>query len=159
MGVSGCGKSSVAAAVAARLGLVWVEGDDHHPASNIERMRSGLALTDADRAEWLDTLGDLLSQHQPHGVVMTCSALKQTYRQKLRACAPDVRFVFMDLSPDAALQRVQARGSSHFMPTSLVQSQFAALESPIGEPGVLQVDATLPRDAITQAVLQWLQAP
>ena len=157
MGVSGCGKSSAAAAVADRLGLKLIEGDDYHPASNIARMRSGLALADADRADWLSTLGELISRHQLHGVVMTCSALKRAYRQKLRAYAPDLQFVFMDLSHDAALHRVQGRGASHFMPTSLVQSQFAALESPLGESGVLQVDATLPMDAITQSVVEWLQ--
>ena len=157
MGVSGCGKSSAAAAVADRLGLKLMEGDDYHPASNIARMRSGQALTDADRADWLSTLGDLLLQHQQLGVVMTCSALKRAYRQKLRAYAPDLQFVFMDLSHDAALHRVQGRGASHFMPTSLVQSQFATLESPLGEFGVLQVDATLPMDAIMQSVVEWLQ--
>jgi len=88
---------------------------------------------------------------------MTCSALKRAYRQKLRSYAPNLLFVFMDLSPAKALQRVQARGSLHFMPISLVESQFAALESPVGEPGVLQVDASVDLEDTVQAVRQWLK--
>ena len=157
MGVSGCGKSSAAARVAQHLQLPMIEGDDYHPPTNIARMSSGVALTDADRLPWLTTLGEMLAQH-PHGVVLSCSALKRSYRELLRGHAAHLRFVFLELSPAQALTRVRGRGTSHFMPESLVQSQFATLEAPMGEPLVLQVDATLPLPSITLCVLEWLQA-
>ena len=156
MGVAGCGKSSVAAGVAARLGLPLVEGDDYHPPTNIEKMRAGQPLTDGDRSGWLATLGDLLAAH-PQGVAMTCSALKRRYREQLRLRSPGLQFVFLELTPEVALQRVAQRGATHFMPLALVESQFAALESPVGEPGVLQVDASLALKDIVQAAVQWVR--
>jgi gluconokinase len=155
MGVSGCGKSSAAAAVASHLGVMFMEGDDYHSATNIAKMHDGLPLTDADRAGWLHALGTILTQH-PAGLVLTCSSLKRAYRRTLRGYTPDLKFVFLDLSPDVALQRVRARGAAHFMPASLVDSQFATLESPVGEPGVLSVDATLPLEDIQAQVVRWL---
>jgi len=156
MGVAGCGKSSVAAGVAARLGLALVEGDDYHPPANLAKMRAGQPLTDADRSGWLSTLGSLLAQH-PQGVAMTCSALKRRYRDQLRLCSPGLQFVFLELTPEVARQRVQARGAAHFMPVALVDSQFADLESPVGEPGVLQLDASLGLEETIQAAVQWIR--
>ena len=156
MGVSGCGKSSAAAGVAARLGLPLIEGDDYHPAANVQKMRSGNALNDDDRAGWLAKLGSLLSQN-PDGVVMTCSALKRRYRDQLRQSARRVGFVFLELTPEQAKQRVSERGAAHFMPASLVDSQFADLESPMGEHKVLCVDATLGTQEIVQAVVRWAE--
>ena len=158
MGVAGCGKSSVAAGVAARLGLPMVEGDDFHPTANIEKMRAGQALTDADRSGWLVTLGDLLAAH-PQGVAMTCSALKRRYRDTLRTRSPGLQFVYLELTPEVARQRVSQRGAAHFMPLALVDSQFAALESPVGEPGVLRVDASTGLEDIVQAAVQWIRPP
>ena len=155
MGVAGCGKSSVGQSVAHALCLPLIEGDDYHPESNLDKMRQGLPLTDADRADWLSALGQALEQHRS-GAVLTCSALKRSYRDILRAAAPGLRFVHLALSQQQALQRVAERGG-HFYPPSLVASQFAALEDPAGEPGVLAVDACQPLEQVTQQVVRWLR--
>jgi gluconokinase len=155
MGVAGCGKSSLGAAVARATGLPLVEGDDHHSASNLEKMQSGVPLTDADRDGWLATLCEQLRAH-PDGVVMTCSALKRAYRARLRQAAPGIRFVFMDIAREQAQSRVAARAHAHIFPTTLVDSQFATLESPVGEPGVLRVDALSPLPQLQADVTAWL---
>src|SRR5688572_25595925 len=157
MGVAGCGKSAVGERIAQGLGLPLVEGDEFHPASNIEKMRQGLPLTDQDRAGWLQRLGEELARH-PGGAVLTCSALKRSYRDSLRAAVADLRFVHLALSPDQALQRVAARGG-HFYPPSLVASQFQALEEPGAEPGVLVIDACLPLDDVASWAMVWLSRP
>jgi len=120
MGVAGCGKSAVGERIAQGLGLPLIEGDEFHPASNIEKMRQGLPLEDKDRAGWLQRLGQELTRH-PGGAVMTCSALKRSYRNTLRAAAPSLRFVHLALSQEQALERVAAR-DGHFYPPSLVAS-------------------------------------
>ena len=104
MGVAGCGKSSLGSALARAEGLPLVEGDDHHSPASREKMRRGIALTDADRDGWLATLGRLLQAH-PQGVVLTCSALKKAYRDRLRGARPGLRFVFLDIDPASARQR------------------------------------------------------
>ena len=158
MGVAGCGKSSVATACAQRLGWLLVEGDHHHPAANQEKMRSGIALADEDRSAWLDALGDRLGEcgHAGEGVVLTCSALKRSYRDRLRASAPGLGFVWLRIEPEQSLTRVAQRAGTHLFPPSLVASQFAALEAPAGEPGVLALDAMRPLPALCQEVLDWL---
>ena len=156
MGVAGCGKSSLARTVAQAEGLPLVEGDDHHSAASKEKMRRGVPLTDADRAGWLDRLAGELGRH-PRGVVLTCSALKRSYRDRLRAAAPRARFVFMDISPEDALARVTQR-AQHFFSASLVDTQFAALESPLAEPRVLRVDALAPLEDLQAQVSSWLRA-
>jgi gluconokinase len=158
MGVSGCGKSTLADRVAAELGLPLVEGDDHHSAASRSKMSRGVALDDTDRDAWLQTLAGLLRQ-APAGMALSCSALKRSYRERLRAASPGLRFVFLDLPFDEAQRRVAARAGSHFFSPQLVASQFATLEPPLGEPGVLQVDAMAPVQVQTRAVLQWLQGP
>ncbi|RZL65101.1 MAG: gluconokinase [Variovorax sp.] len=154
MGVSGCGKSSLGAALADMLALPLIEGDDFHPPANVGKMSAGIPLTDADRAGWLDTLGAQLAGHA-QGAVLTCSALKRAYRDRLRAAVPDLRFVFMALTPEEAQRRVASR-TEHMFPASLVANQFATLESPVGEAGVLAVDATAARDALLAEVKAWL---
>jgi gluconokinase len=154
MGVAGCGKSSLAAAVANALQLPLIEGDDHHSEASREKMRQGQPLDDADREGWLQTLGALLQSH-PQGVVLTCSALKRAYREQLRAAQPGLLFVFLALDIAEAQRRVEAR-ASHFFSSSLVQSQFATLESPEGEAGVLRLDATLPLSELQAQVSAWL---
>lgn len=148
MGVSGCGKSEVGQRLAAQLGLPLVEGDEFHPASNIEKMRSGIPLTDEDRAGWLDALARELGR-RPGGAVLTCSALKKSYRDRLRAATPHLRFVHLALSQAEAQARVAAR-PGHFYPPSLVASQFATLEDPGGEAGVVVVDAGLAPDEVAR---------
>jgi gluconokinase len=155
MGVAGCGKSSLGLAVAQNYGLALVEGDDFHSPESREKMRQGIALTDADRDGWLGTLSDML-RSSPTGLAMTCSALKRAYRDRLRLAAPDLQFVFLQIDPPDAQARVSARAASHFFSTSLVDSQFATLESPAGEPGVLTVNAMLPLSQLQAQVGDWL---
>ncbi|MDP3520900.1 MAG: gluconokinase, GntK/IdnK-type [Hydrogenophaga sp.] len=155
MGVAGCGKSSLGAALAAAVGVPLIEGDDHHSAASRDKMSRGIALTDADRAGWLQTLGRLLQAH-PNGAVLTCSALKRAYRDHLRAACPGLRFAFLDIARADAGQRVAARADTHFFSTALVDSQFATLESPVGEAGVLRLDALLPIDQLQAQATAWL---
>lgn len=156
MGVSGCGKSHVGACVARALALPLVEGDEFHPEANRARMRAGQPLGDADRAEWLRTLGAELQRH-PAGAVLTCSALKRAYRETLRAAMPGLRFAWLDLTPEAARARVAQR-AEHFFPAALVDTQFEALEPPLGEPAVLRADATLPPWLLCQQIAGWVRA-
>lgn len=156
MGVAGCGKSSAGQAVAQALGLPLIEGDEFHPQSNLDKMRQGLALTDSDRADWLTTLGQTLAL-QTAGAVLTCSALKRAYRERLRGYVPGLRFVFLAIDPATARQRVTARAGDHLFPPSLVDSQFDTLESPVGEAGVLHIDATLPLNLLSSTVTRWLR--
>lgn len=155
MGVSGCGKSTVAARLAQALGCPLIEGDDHHLPQSQEKMRHGIALGDADRDPWLDRLGAMLAEASG-SVVLSCSALKRSYRDRLRAAEPSLRIVFIDIDIEESRARVAAR-PSHLFPASLVENQFATLESPVGEPGVFRVEATQPLDAQCDAVLRWLE--
>jgi len=155
MGVAGCGKSTLGKAVADQLGWPLVEGDDFHPPRNIEKMKSGVALTDADRRDWLQALAQELAS-RPHAV-LTCSALKRVYRDQLRDASPGLRFVFLDLTEAQARERVAQR-PAHLFPPTLVASQFATLERPDGEAGVLRVDATLPTADLLTQVLQWMSS-
>lgn len=155
MGVAGCGKSSIGKYLSDATGLPFVEGDDHHSQANRAKMRQGIALTDADRDGWLATLVDQIQKY-PQGVVVTCSALKSTYRQRLRAAGPGVRFAFLEIGKPEAHQRVTARAAEHFFATSLVDNQFATLESPSGEAGVLTLDATLSLNELQTAISHWL---
>jgi gluconokinase len=115
-----------------------------------------VALTDVDRAGWLHTLAAQLGQ-LPDGAVLTCSALKQSYRDILRTGAPGLRFLHLAIPIDEALRRV-AKREGHFYPPSLVASQFDTLQDPAGEPGVLQVDATAPKPDVDRIALDWLRA-
>lgn len=154
MGVSGCGKSEVGQRLADALRLPLVEGDSFHPSANIEKMSRGLALDDQDRAGWLALLAQQLAAH-PAGAVLTCSALKRAYRDILRGGVGGLRFVHLALPIEEAQRRVASR-PGHFYPPSLVASQFAALQDPAGEPGVVTVDATLPLDAEVASALEQL---
>jgi gluconokinase len=156
MGVAGCGKSSLGTAVAQALALPLIEGDDFHSAHSKSKMQQGLPLTDADRQGWLTELGTEL-RCRPAGAVLTCSALKLAYRERLRAAVPALRFAFLDIPKADALRRVQARASSHFFSANLVDSQFATLEDPRHEAGVLRLDALLPLAQLQAQVQAWLQ--
>lgn len=157
MGVAGCGKSAVGQRIAQATGLPLIEGDEFHPPANIEKMRRAIPLQDEDRVGWLDRLGHEL-QRRPDGAVLTCSALKRSYRDRLRAFVPGLRFVHLALTPEQALQRVAER-DGHFYPPSLVASQFEALEDPAGERGVLPVDATLSLEEVAARAAGWLAQP
>jgi gluconokinase len=131
MGVSGSGKSLIGASLARELGVDFVEGDEYHPAENVRRMASGVPLTDDDRAGWLRALAGRIRKARDAGtgLVMTCSALKRSYRDVLRADANELRFVFLR-GPRALIAERVARRRGHFMPASLLDSQFATLEEP-----------------------------
>ena len=155
MGVAGCGKSSLGAGVAQVLGIPFIEGDNFHSAASRSKMSQGIALTDADRDGWLETLCEQLRAH-PEGAIMTCSALKKVYRDRLRKAAPGLRFAFLEISRSDAQARVQARAKDHFFATTLVDSQFATLEVPTGEPGVLRLEAVAPLAELQAQVTAWL---
>lgn len=154
MGVAGCGKSTLAAALAERLGRPWLEGDAFHSEASRRKMAEGRPLTDADRASWLAALGEQL-RLKP-GVLLSCSALKRTYREQLRRASPGLRFVFLDIAKAEAALRVSTRGG-HFFAASLIDSQFDTLEPPVGEAGVLRLDALKPLPALAADVCDWLQ--
>ena len=154
MGVSGCGKSRVGAAIAEQMALPLIEGDQFHSETNRALMYSGVALTDAHRAQWLHRLGKELKLH-PDGAVLTCSALRASYRASLRAAAPGLRFAWLDLDRRHAEARVAQR-PAHFFPAGLVATQFEALEAPLEEPGVLRLDALHTPQALAQRVVRWI---
>jgi gluconokinase len=154
MGVAGCGKSAVGQRLVSQLNLPLIEGDDFHPSSNIAKMQQGMALTDADRADWLSTLALEMGKHT-HGAVLTCSALKADYRDTLRRGVPRLHFVHLAITQTESLRRVANR-PGHFYPPSLVASQFAALQDPADEPGVLVVDGALPLDVLAVQASTWL---
>ncbi|WP_245966856.1 gluconokinase [Sphaerisporangium album] len=130
MGVTGSGKTTVGVALGRRLRVPFADADDFHSPAGIAKMSKGVALTDADRLPWLRAIGGWLAAHDAGGGVVSCSALKRSYRDVLRAAAPRVGFVHLDGDQEEVRRRVAGR-RGHFMPASLVDSQFAALE-PLG---------------------------
>ena len=156
MGVSASGKSTVGAALARRLGVPFVDADTLHPRANIAKMTAGEPLDDDDRFPWLDRVGEWLDRHR-HGGVMSCSALKRKYRDRLRAHCPRLEFLHLSGSPELIGGRLAVR-PGHFMPAALLRSQFDALQ-PLGvdEAGVT-VDVGQDVDAILDAFLTWRAA-
>jgi len=158
MGVSGSGKTDTSHAVADALGFRHIEADNFHPEENVARMRAGTPLSDTDRVEWLQKLIIEMQKaiEDDVGFVLACSALKRRYRDLLRDAVPALRFAHLSIDYDTAVQRVGGR-AGHFMPISLVDSQFATLESPEGEPGVLVVDASQSREQVLGEIVSWMQ--
>ncbi len=148
MGVSGSGKSTVGAAIAQRLRVPFADADDFHPAANIAKMTAGQALDDHDRQPWLEAIGAWLAEH-PDGAVMSCSALKRTYRDQLRRHAPAVSFLHLEGSREVIARR-QASRPGHFMPASLLESQFATLEPLERDERGVVIDVDQSVDAIVE---------
>jgi gluconokinase len=155
MGVSGSGKSTLGGMLAARLGIPFADADAFHPPRNIEKMARGEALDDADRAPWLDALGAWLAA-QENGGIIGCSALKRAYRDRLRGQAPGLRILHLAGDPALIAARQGAR-TDHFMPPSLMASQFATLESPDAEERAITLDITLPPETLAAHALVQLK--
>ncbi|WP_426169196.1 gluconokinase [Sandarakinorhabdus sp. DWP1-3-1] len=158
-GVAGAGKTRLATALARQLGVPLQEGDDLHPPANVARMAAGTPLDDADRAPWLDAIAAVIAGWHAADTpgIVTCSALKRAYRDRLRAAGP-IGFVFLAIDADLARARLGAR-AGHFMPATLVASQFAALEVPAAEADVLTLPADLDTATQVAAVLAALADP
>ncbi len=158
MGVSGSGKTSIGEGLAARLGLPLLEGDQFHPKANIDKMSSGTPLADDDRWPWLDAIAAAM-RDAPGGVIVTCSALRRVYRDRLRkSSGRPVLFVFLDGSKETIAARLAER-KGHFMPASLLASQFATLEPPgADEPGIVRVSIDPPVAAVIAAALDGVAA-
>ncbi|EJZ20289.1 gluconokinase [Rhizobium sp. Pop5] len=156
MGVSGCGKSSVGEKLAEALHLHFVEGDALHPASNVEKMSKGIPLTDEDRMPWLDRIGEEMkaSLAKGEGIIVSCSALKRIYRDRLRAATGGTLFFVYLEGSKALLTRRMGERKGHFMPTSLLESQLATLEVPTREQGVVTVDIDDTMEGITATALR-----
>lgn len=150
MGVCGSGKTSVGRLIAERTGWTFVEGDDLHPEANLRKMAAGTPLTDDDRRPWLDRIAGEMRRAGREGrsMVVACSALRRIYRDRLRACGADLRFVHLAGAP-ALLRARMARREGHFMPPGLLDSQLATLE-PAG-PGEVIHDLRIAEDVETLA--------
>ena len=159
MGVSGCGKSTVGEGLAAHLGWRFVEGDSLHPPQNVAKMAAGQALDDEDRAGWLATLAEVLAQARQaeQGLVISCSALKRAYRDLLRTGDPQALFVHLEGSQSLIARRIAER-THLYMPASLLESQFAALQPPDPDEQALCLSVELPPEQLIQTIAQHLQA-
>lgn len=156
MGVSGCGKSTVGEGLAKALQLPFLEGDSLHPPRNVALMAAGTPLTDEDRAGWLDTIAARLAALPDHeGMVVSCSALKRAYRDRLRRACPDVRFVHLHGSAALLAQRLEQR-QHLYMPPTLLDSQLATLEMPAADEQVIALNIAEPVEQLLQQALQQL---
>jgi len=154
MGVSSCGKSTVGRAIASNLDVKFFEADEFHSRKNRERMASGLPLTDAMRAPWIDSICRALKTESSQGLhaVLACSALRQAHRERLRECGFTTCFLFLDGSRELIAGWIRKR-KDHFMPPELLVSQFATLESPLEEDDVIKIRLDRPWDVITSECL------
>jgi gluconokinase len=157
MGVSGCGKTTLGQALAERLGWAFKDGDELHPPANIDKMKAGRPLDDGDRTPWLDAVGEWINAWlgEDRSGVVTCSALKRAYRDRLVRDRPRVRFVFIDLDQETLVGRL-ARRRGHFMPPSLLASQLAELETPAADEPVIRVDGHKPASDQAAGVIEQL---
>ncbi|WP_051389187.1 gluconokinase, GntK/IdnK-type [Arthrobacter sp. 35W] len=152
MGVSGCGKTTIGALIAHELGLAFTDADSLHPVENVAKMAAGTPLDDADRWPWLAIVGAALAGAEGPGLVLACSALKRSYRDAIRAQAPDTVFVHLDGSREVLGARLEGR-SGHFMPAALLDSQLATLEALAADEAGTVVDIALPVDEVVAAAL------
>ncbi|OIQ95553.1 thermoresistant gluconokinase [mine drainage metagenome] len=157
MGVSGCGKTTLGEALAWELGAPFVEGDAFHPSANVAKMASGRPLEDSDRAGWLEALARRLAIGRERGepVVLACSALKRRYRDVLRSGDPALRLVFLHGQRELIAARLHTR-AGHFMPPSLLESQFRDLEIPSADEDCLACDPAEPTGELVRRAVQWL---
>ena len=158
MGVSGSGKTTVARPLADRLHCAFQEGDALHPPENVEKMKSGIPLTDADRLPWLHRIARRIDEWRAAGQsgVLTCSALKRSYRDIIIGNRQDVRLVYLKGSRDLIRRRLEAR-RGHFMPPSLLDSQFATLEEPGPDERPITVDIGAKPEEIVDEIVRRLE--
>lgn len=159
MGVSGCGKTTIGRSLAEQLGMPFQEGDALHPAANVAKMAGGTPLTNEDRAPWLASIAAWIDSQRASGEggVITCSALKRAYRRVIVGDRHDVRLVYLRGDRDTIAGRLAAR-SGHFMPPSLLESQFNTLEEPDAAEQPIIADLSLPVTAIVTALVARLSA-
>ncbi len=157
MGVAGSGKTLVGQQLAEKLGAVFIEGDQFHPPSNVALMASGIALNDENRKEWLDRIGQRIAQETSAArpTVTACSALKRAYRDRLRGFRQEIVFLYLNIDQETAERRVAGR-QDHFMPASLVQSQFDALDPPGDDERAIRLDGTLPVATVVRNAADFL---
>lgn len=156
MGVAGTGKTTVGALLGEALRVPYAEADAFHPAENVAKMTAGTPLDDSDREPWLDAIGDWAAARRGLGGVVSCSALKRAYRDRLRAAAPDV--FFLHLTGDRSLiARRMAQRPGHFMPPSLLESQFATLEPLQPDERGAELSVRMGPDAVTERALAVLR--
>ena len=157
MGVSGSGKSYMANKLAEATGWAFAEGDDYHSAANKAKMAAGIPLTDADRGPWLDSLHQVLLNWYRAGQsgILTCSALKETYRQHLASDLPEARFLWLDPPRNLIAERMAHR-PGHFMSPALLDSQLETLQPPIGDANTLRLDGSEPVEESIPKILAWL---
>lgn len=154
MGISGCGKSTVGKYLADRLGMQFIDADDFHPLSNIEKMASGVPLTDADREPWIEKLAQVAYEKtRQASIILACSALKEKYRADLCKYTNRVKFVYLKIDEEIAAERLKNR-MFHFMPVALVKSQLDTLQEP---KNALVVDGTLPISVIADRVKEYIE--
>lgn len=157
MGVSGCGKSTVGRLLAERIGVPFLEGDELHPPRNVALMAAGTPLTDADRAGWLDAIAQRLSDLGPdEGLVVSCSALKRSYRERLRAATSHLHFVHLHGTRALLAARLRER-QGHYMPPALLDSQLDTLEIPSADEAVLTLDIAEPAPPLVAQIEHHLQ--
>lgn len=156
MGVSGCGKSSMGKRIADHYGYPFFDGDDYHCEANVEKMRQGIPLTDADRLGWLNTLNGILTQHE--SAVVACSGLKPEYRAILRKGVKDLAIVYLKGDFDTIWQRHQKRDGHYFNGKTMLESQFATLVEPTNEADVISIDISQTRDEVFNNSIAALEA-
>jgi carbohydrate kinase (thermoresistant glucokinase family) len=166
MGVSGCGKTSVAQALSnhfttfTTFTTTFIEGDLFHPSANLSKMQSGISLNDDDRLPWLQKLASLLKESTFDITILSCSALKMAYRNILRCCKKDLKFVWLHGSESILLQRMNDRDSSHFMKSGMLRSQLATLEPPLNEVDIYgPININSPIASILAQIISLLHPP
>lgn len=159
MGVSGAGKTVIGRRLAGRLDVPFLDADDLHSPANVERMRTGTPLTDADRGPWLQAVAAEIGRATTAsgGIVVACSALKRAYRDRLRAAAPSLRVIHLTAATDLIRRRLEAR-AGHFMPATLLDSQLATLEPPVADERPIVVDVSPPVDAVVAEIMAALDS-
>lgn len=155
MGVSGSGKTTAGEALGAKLGLRYSDADGFHPEANVDKMHAGQALTDDDRWPWLDAVGSWLADYSDTGAIVSCSALRRVYRDRLRERVPTAAFWHL-YGPEEVVQRRMDARRDHFMPPSLLRSQYETLEQLESDEYGVTVDLDKSVEALVDEFVAWL---